>query len=188
MCCIMLYPTAEKLVASISKQQTFSAAVTTAGLASRRTLQFCCKVTDTTDASNHVLSPTVVMKVETGEAEGAGVPARLVACAAAVWITEELCDVHAVIGQRAQLTCPGEGAGELSYTWLKASTPNARFSYHKTTKLGVLPFDKLSVGDAGHYQCQVENKWQRVDSKVVQVKPLLPHAVKAAGEGISSSH
>lgn len=66
-CCMMLCPPVEKLVASIGKQQCFSAAVSTVRLTSKRTLQFCCKVTDRSDASNYVLSPTVEVKVETGE-------------------------------------------------------------------------------------------------------------------------
>ena len=89
--------------------------------------------------------------------------------------------MHAVIKERAQLTCSGGGAGQLSYVWLKSSTQKGRFSYHNRTQLGVLPFDKLSIGDAGYYQCQVENKWQHVDSKVVQVKPLVSHAVLDEG-------
>lgn len=96
----------------------------------------------------------------------------------AVWITEEPCDVQAEIKQRAQLTCTGEGAGKIEYMWLRSSTRNGTPKFVKKTQLGVLPFDSLSNLDNGYYQCQVENHFEHVDSRVVQVKPMLAHALE----------
>lgn len=95
----------------------------------------------------------------------------------AVWIEEEPCDVHAEIKQRTQLTCLGKGSGDLKYTWLKSSSRNGPFQFHKKTSgVGLLPFDPLSNLDAGYYQCQVENSLQHTDSKVVRVQALVPHS------------
>ena len=95
-----------------------------------------------------------------------------------MWITEQPSDLSAKINQRAQLTCTGEGEGELRYRWLKSTIDNGQWNLFKLTVCGVLPFDKLSIADGGYYQCQVYNKTQCVESRIVHVTPLLPHVVQ----------
>lgn len=98
-----------------------------------------------------------------------------------MWIVEQPSDLHAVIKQRVQLSCTGEGDGELKYIWLQSATRDGRFEilhHHEPSSSGVLVFESLSNVDAGYYQCQVECGLQHVDSEVVQVKALLSHAVQ----------
>ena len=86
--------------------------------------------------------------------------------------------MHAVIKQRAQLTCTGGGANKLSYIWLKSPTRTGRFEVVPKANQGVLSFESLTNLDSGYYQCQVESGSQFKESRVVQVKALLPHAVE----------
>jgi hypothetical protein len=97
-----------------------------------------------------------------------------------VWIVQQPHDLQAVINQRALLTCVGRGEGKISYTWLKASTPGGTTHFHKKSDLGVLPFDPLSMEDAGYYQCVLSSSKieQLVPSDEVQVKAQLADAVK----------
>lgn len=162
---------------SVSKLQEFSILVTRDSVTSKRELQFCCKVTDLMDSSNFTHSKPITIKVQTGEVMSDPAKLQIDLFFVVVWIVEEPHDVHAVLKQRAQLTCIGEGHGDLKYVWLKSSTREGRPNFHKRTECGVLPFDNLSNLDAGFYQCQVENGLEHVDSTVVQVKPLLAHAV-----------
>ena len=76
-CC----PPPAKLKDFISAQQTYTSKMNTNNLTSKRILQFCCKVTDSRDASNWVRSPTVTVKVETGMVVwGVGLVCECVGC------------------------------------------------------------------------------------------------------------